>query len=225
MTVETPAQATPHLLSVLPPQQRDQLIQSMRHRRYQRGAALFHEGDPGSSLHLISAGHIAIRVSTPMGDVATLTVLGAGGIFGEQALIAGEGVRTASAIALTQAETMSIERSQFAALRRTCPEVERFLSEALAQQVRRLTDHLVEALYVPAEMRVLRRLVMLCPLFETADGTIVITVTQDDLASIAGTTRPTVNAVLGAAKKAGVVSLSRGRIEVLKPEALFQKSR
>ena len=38
--------------------------------------------------------------------------------------------------------------------------------------------------------------------------------TQEDLAGLAGTTRPTVNAILRRLADGGLVSLGRGRIEV-----------
>jgi CRP-like cAMP-binding protein len=50
-----------------------------------KNEVVFHEGDPGDSLHPTAKGHFAGRVTTPMGDVATLQVLRAGGAFGELA--------------------------------------------------------------------------------------------------------------------------------------------
>ena len=49
--------------------------------------------------------------------------------------------------------------------------------------------------------------------------------TQDDIASLAGTSRPTANRVLKAAEDDGVLSVRRGRIEVLDATALEQRAR
>ena len=43
---------------------------------------------------------------------------------------------------------------------------------------------------------------------------VVVALTQEDLAGLAGTTRPTVNAILRRLADGGLVSLGRGRIEV-----------
>ncbi|HEX6664910.1 MAG TPA: helix-turn-helix domain-containing protein [Gaiellaceae bacterium] len=52
----------------------------------------------------------------------------------------------------------------------------------------------LDALYVPAERRVLRRLPELADVYADDDG--VIALTQEELGQIAGTTRATVNRVL-----------------------------
>ena len=82
-----------------------------------------------------------------------------------------------------------------------------------------------EALFVPAETRVLRRLVELGASYRSGEGSVVIPLTQDDVASLAGTSRPTANRVLKAAEDDGVLSVRRSRIEVLDPEALERRSR
>jgi CRP-like cAMP-binding protein len=92
------------------------------------------------------------------------------------------------------------------------------LVEALATEVRRLASRLVEALYTPVEQRVWHRLAELTVMFQRPDTTsVTIPLTQDELAQIVGTTRPTVNRVLRAAEERGVVQLSRGRLQVLNP--------
>src|SRR5438876_1124819 len=51
----------------------------------------------------------AIRITTPLGDVATLRVLGPGEHFGELAVLA-PGPRRGSVVALEAAETLSLHR-------------------------------------------------------------------------------------------------------------------
>jgi CRP/FNR family cyclic AMP-dependent transcriptional regulator len=214
------------LEGVDPEQQREVLARCAR-RRFRKGDTLFHEGDPGTTLHLLDKGRVAIRVTTPMGDAATLTVLGPGDVFGEQALLQPDGERTASAVALEAVETLTLAARDFADLRTRFPAVERILVTILAAQVRRLSQHLSEALYLPADKRVLRRLLELCGVYGT-DGTsvpVVVPLTQDDLASMAGTTRPTANRVLQDAVDAGFVALGRARIEVLDRERLARRAR
>jgi CRP-like cAMP-binding protein len=52
-----------------------------------------------------------------------------------------------------------------------------------------------------------------------------VALTQDDLASLAGTSRATVNRVLRQAEEAGAVSLSRGRIRVTDRAMLTKRAR
>ena len=88
------------------------------------------------------------------------------------------------------------------------------LVELLAAQVRRLSGHLVEALYMPVEQRMRRRLAELAEMYGDARP-IEIRLRQDDLASMVGTTRPTANRILRQLEDDGVVALRRGTVHVL----------
>jgi CRP/FNR family transcriptional regulator, cyclic AMP receptor protein len=214
------------LLDVLDADTRRAVVEAARRRSWRRGEALFHEQDPGDSLHLIRQGHLAIRVSTPSGDVATLAILGPGDSCGEQALVSGQHRRTASAYAVDAAETLVLQREVFDGVRASHPGVDRLLVEVLAAQVRRLSTQVVEALYVPAESRVLRRLADVAEQFAAGrPGPRSVPLTQEDLAAMAGTTRPTANKALRTAVEAGVVALGRGRAEVLDVEGLRHLAR
>ena len=197
----------------------------MGRRAFRKGDTLFHEGDPGDALHLIEKGRIAIRPCTPNGDVVTVVVLGPGASFGEQALLTTDAVRTASAVALETAETRTLHRRDLADLRSTHPSIDRFLVDLLAAQVRRLTGQVLEALYTPAEQRVVRRLADLVALYDTGTRPVVIGVRQEDLATMAGTTRPTANRVLQPLVDAGAVELHRGRIDVIDPDVVATRAK
>lgn len=208
------------LLNDLDGVDRQELVAASRRRRFARNEVLFHEGDPGESLHVVSKGYVAIRSSTQLGDVVTLAVLGPGQAFGELALLSDDALRTASAVALDKVETLSWQRRQVDALRTSSPDVDRFLIELLVEQVQRLSGLLVEALHLPVEARVLRRLSALAELYDPSVDAVSVPVTQEDLASLAGTTRPTANRVLKEAESKGLVELARGRIVVADRAAL-----
>jgi CRP/FNR family cyclic AMP-dependent transcriptional regulator len=214
----------PGLLDTLDDDDRRRLLATTRRRRFAAGEVIFHEGDRGDSVHLIERGHVAIRVGTPLGDVATLIILGPGSAFGELALLDGNERRSASAVAIGSVETRVVDHREFEALRRDHPQSERFLVALLAAQVRRLSELAVEAMFVPADTRVLRRLLALAAQFGEDDSA-VIPLTQDDLASMAGTTRSTANRVLKKAEADGLLRLARGRIEIVDPEQLARRAR
>ena len=90
------------LLRPLQPAAREAVLQAARRRTFSRGEVVFHEGDPADALHLLVSGHLAVKVSTPQGDRATLNVLGPGGHVGELALLpdAGTNDRSATVVAL-----------------------------------------------------------------------------------------------------------------------------
>lgn len=184
-------------------------------RSFGRGEVVFHRGDPANALHLIVKGRFAVRITTPLGDTATLGVRGPGDAFGELALISEAVERSATVQALEAAETRSVHRDDFERLRREHPSVDAILVALLAERVRRLSEQLTEAYYLSAEKRVLRRLADLAELY---DG--VVQLPQEGLAELAGTSRATVNRVLRELEKQGVVALGRSRIVVKDAERL-----
>jgi CRP/FNR family transcriptional regulator, cyclic AMP receptor protein len=106
-------------------------------------------------------------------------------------------------------------------LRRTYPSVDRLLVEYLAAQVRRLSERLTEALCFEARTRVLRRLLDLDAVFVGGP----VPVTQEDISTMAGTTRPTVNRVMQDLAEAGIIELGRGRFIVIDSTALARAAR
>jgi CRP/FNR family cyclic AMP-dependent transcriptional regulator len=203
------------LFADLPPEDVRRLLAIARRRTFARGEIVFHRGDPANALHLIVAGRFAVAITTPLGETAMLAVRGAGDAFGELALVSGEAVRSATVAALEPAETRSVLRDDFARLRRDHPQVDAVIAAILAERVRRLSEQVTEAYYLPAEARVLRRLRDLAELYGGA-----VPLPQEALAELAGTSRATVNRVLRDQQARGVVRLSRANIVVLEPERL-----
>jgi len=153
-----------------------------------------------------------VRLTTPLGDVATVAVVGPGEPLGEQSLVENGGRRSTSALSLTPVETMYFGREAFDELRQLHPSVDRFLAALFDDRLRRLSARLVEALYLPAPTRVMRRIAELAEVFGTDSA---IPLTQEDIASLAGTTRPTVNRLIRQAEEAGAVRTQRGHLLVL----------
>jgi CRP-like cAMP-binding protein len=212
------------VLAPVPADDRSRLVARLRRRAYRRDEVIFHQGDPADTLHLIAAGHVSVRVTLPGGEFVTVALSGPGDVFGELALVGGPRPRSATVIALDPCETLSLGRDQFEHLRESYPGVNRFLLELLARRIERLDSQLLEALYVPAERRVLRRLLDLCQLYGGDGQHTVIPVTQEMLASLAGTTRPTANQVLGRLAASQLVEVSRGQIVVLNRRELQRRA-
>lgn len=210
------------LLDELSQQVRDEVLKGARRRRFEKRQALFHEGDPSDGLHLMQRGWVAVRLTTPVGDVSTVAVVGPGEPLGEQSLLEDHGRRLTSAVALTPVETLYLSREVFDELRQRFPSVDRFLAGLFDDRLRRVTARLVEALYVPAPKRVLRRI---AELGATFGADMVIPLTQEDLASLAGTTRPTVNRVLRQVEQSGALQLERGNLRVLDGDAIARLAR
>jgi CRP-like cAMP-binding protein len=213
------------LLAGVPAEQVRELLQIARRRRFARNEVVFHLEDPGDSLHLVSKGRFSMRVMTPLGDVATVAVRGPGESFGELALIAADARRSATVTALEEAETFAVYRAEFARLRQQNPHIDELLFRLLTEEVRALNERLLEALYLPVEKRVLRRLVELAALYTSGDGSVAITLTQEAIAEMAGASRATVNQVLQDEQRRGTIELQRGKTRVLDLESLVRRAK
>src|SRR3954468_1099249 len=209
------------LLDGVPEEEVQHLMSVARRRTFARNEVVFHQGDPADSMHMIRQGRFGVRIRTPIGDVATIAILGAGDAFGELALVGDETDRSATVVSLERSETVSISRPDLERLRQDQPQVNNLLVKLLAARIRRTNELLAEALYVSADKRVLHRLRELAELYSRDEGGVqVIPLTQEEIATLAGTSRATVNRVLRAAEKAGALTLTRGRTTVLDPARL-----
>jgi CRP-like cAMP-binding protein len=132
--------------------------------------------------------------------------------------------RSATICAIEPAETLELRRRDFEELVADEPSVQRFLLIALAQRVRDMTEQIAESLFTPVEKRVHRRLLALHDSTVAAGGDDIV-LRQEDLATMAGTTRPTLNRVLRRDERAGIVGLARGRIRVRDRDRLARLAR
>jgi CRP/FNR family transcriptional regulator, cyclic AMP receptor protein len=212
------------LLESLTDTDRRAVLARCRRQRFVRNEVVFREGEIGDAVHLLAKGTVAVRVSTPAGDVVTLDVLRAGEAFGEQALVGDDDRRSATVIALERVETMRLTREDFENLLVTQPRVGRLLVAMLDARLRATSQSLLEALYLAAEARVFRQLGRLAVIYAEV-GSGAVPVTQDDLATMAGTTRQTVNRVLRQAQDDGLVVLARGKVEITDAAGLAKRVR
>ena len=211
------------LLDGVPEDDVQRLLALARRRRFKRNEVVFHRDDPADSLHLVESGLVAIRVITPLGDSVTIAVRGPGENFGEMALV-GASRRTATVAALEQSSTLAVYKDDFDRLRREHRSLDDVLFAFIVGQVRMLEDRLAEALYLPVERRVLRRL---SELGADADHRqpLPVPLTQEELAELAGTTRSTINRILRDEERRGTLKLERGRTIVLDWHEITRRAR
>ena len=209
------------LASLDPPEQRLVLGRTHRHR-YSKGETLFHEGDLAETIHLIQEGRVVSRRTTPQGDVVTYAVLGPGEAFGEMAMLADDHRRSSTIVAIEPVVTLTLRFDEFWQLCEEHSGVQGLLVRMLAQRVDRLSTHLIDALYLPADRRVLRTLVDLCGQYSdrARSGEVTLPLTQVDVSELSGASRPTTNRYLRRLEEEGLVRLNRGHVTVLDVEAL-----
>lgn len=212
------------LLSSLNDADRQEILDAARRRSFERGEVLVHEGDPSDSLHLIAEGRVAVGVSTPSGEQATLNILSEGDYFGELSLVRGDHRRTSTVVALEPVRTLVISVDVFERLCARQPAFDRLLIAALARRVEQLSARLLESMYVGLDRRLYRCLLDLARVYSSEDGTVLIPLTQERLADLVGGTRPSVNQILQRLGLQGIVEMRRGRVIVRDIAALERKA-
>ncbi len=213
------------LFAELPPERIHELAQLVRRRTYHRGETIFHKGDPGSGLYIIASGQVKIVLPSETGDEAMLAVLEAGEFFGELALFDGL-PRSATVVAVQNAEVLILHRDDFMSFVGRNPEVVTGLFSALSRRLR-ATDELVEdAIFLDVPGRLAKRLLDLADRHGRPEGkgvAIDLKLTQQDLAAMVGATRESVNKHLGWMRDHGLIQLDRQRIVVLRPDDLRKR--
>lgn len=203
-----------HLLTHLGTSERDLLLSSMRTRRLRRGDVVFWEGEPGDAAFVVDTGNVIVERTTEDGDVVAVAIVGAGELIGEQALLSDD-PRTHTARAVQATELRVLSRSAFDELRRSQPAFDAMLIDLLDRRLRSLSDLLLDARHRPVEDRIRRTIAQLYDHFG-----VDIPLSQEVVASLAGTTRPTANGIVRSLQDDGVVELARGRLKVVDPDAL-----
>ena len=214
------------LLASLEDGEQRAVLAAARERSFAKGEIVFHEGDRSDSVHLVGAGHFAVMISTPGGDLATLNVLGPGDFFGELSMLREQAPtpRSATVTSLDASETLVLTQSAFQQLCEDHPRIERLVGTLMAARIRKLSSDLLHARYVDLDRRLHATLLDLGDVFGDGAEHPVIPLTQDQLADMAGGTRPSVNQVLQRLAAEGVVQIGRGKVTILDKEQLARNA-
>ncbi len=205
--------------------QQDEANELARHlviRRFNQGQVIFHHGDPGGLLYIISRGKVKISHSTPEGQEALLAILGSGDFFGELALL-DNSPRSATAESLETTETLTLHREDFRRYISSNPDFAMHVLQTMAKHIRRLNSQLSDIFFLDLPGRLARTLLRLVDEHgkDVDGGTIIdLTLTQTDLAEMIGATRVSINKTLGRFRRLGWVTTKGRRFMILDRAAL-----
>jgi CRP/FNR family transcriptional regulator, cyclic AMP receptor protein len=165
---------------------------------FSRRETIFRQGDPGNMLYLIARGQVRIYHPGARGCELSVAILRAGEFFGELALLDDQ-PRSASAEAMCPTTTLTLTRYTFHQLLRACVPVAEALVMELVHRMRTSTTYAAYLANPSAQQRVGWLVLDLAQRYgvPSADGIrIALDLTQDDLASMIGVTRETINRAL-----------------------------
>jgi CRP-like cAMP-binding protein len=212
----------------------DALVAAMRPRRFRRGEVVFHVGDPGDALFVVTRGAIKIKVEPDDGsEPAILTTIEPGGFFGELALLDGA-PRSATAQTLGPTEVQVLRRDTFDALLDQEPALRRALLTALAQEIRRLTIQVGDLHFLDLPGRLANHLLRLADVgaaaapfrpFPEGEIRLVWPYTQGELAGMIGGSRQSVNRLLADFVGQGLLQFDGEVLVIPEPRRLADAAR
>jgi CRP/FNR family transcriptional regulator, dissimilatory nitrate respiration regulator len=206
--------ALPYLAAV-PPDELRRLADRCVWKSVGRGGVIFREGEAARGLFVIGEGRVKLSRLSPSGREQVLHVEGAGASLGEVPVFDGGGY-VATAVALTAARVLFVDRDALFALCRRRPDVALGVIAVLARRLRRFA-----ALIADLALRDVAGRVAAFLLAEAAPAGAPFEIgTQDEVAARLGTVRELVSRSLARLAEAGLIARAGRRVRVLDADGL-----
>jgi CRP/FNR family transcriptional regulator len=191
-------------------------------RRFAAQHIIFREGDQSDTCYVLAAGHARAVREHVDGRTIALAHFGPGDIFGELAMFDDE-KRSATIETLDDVECVAILGADMRRLLQTHPDIAARLVIGLGRRLREANERLSRQSFQTVQSRVagvLGQLVAQAQAEGAGEDHVLVTITQSDIAQLAGSSRESASRFLAVLERAGIVSQGRGRVTVHDPAAL-----
>jgi CRP/FNR family cyclic AMP-dependent transcriptional regulator len=181
--------------------------------RYPKNQKIFNQGDIADSVFFIQKGKVKVTVLSEHGKEAVVGIFAEGQFFGEGSLEGAE-LRTSTSQAMEECLITSITKAAMLAALNAEPKFSAFFINYLLSRNTRIEDDLIDQLFNSSERR-LARLLLLLANFGKEGGAapVAVTLSQETLAEMIGTTRSRVSFFMNKFRKKGFIDYN-GNIEV-----------
>jgi CRP/FNR family cyclic AMP-dependent transcriptional regulator len=181
--------------------------------RYARNQKIFSQGDIADAVLFIQKGKVKITVLSEHGKEAVVGIFAEGQFFGEGCL-EGAKRRAATSHAMEDCLITSITKIAMLATLGAEPKFAQFFISYLLSRNSRIEDDLIDQLFNSSERRLARLLLLLANFGKEGDAPPVpVTLSQETLAEMIGTTRSRVSFFMNSFRKKGFIDYN-GKIEV-----------
>ena len=179
-------------------------------RDWRKNQTIFSQGDRADVVFFVDRGKVKLTVLSRQGKQAVIGILGPGSFFGEGCL-AGQPLRMATAIAITDSAIISLpKQTMIRALHEDAEFAEKFTTYLLSRNIR-IEEDLVDQLFNSSEKRLARILLLLANFGkEGRPEPVVPKVSQETLAEMVGTTRSRVSFFMNKFRKLGFIEYDGG---------------
>jgi CRP/FNR family transcriptional regulator, cyclic AMP receptor protein len=191
-------------------------------RHFDAHVVIFREGDASDTCYVVRSGHARAIREHGAGRSIALAHFGPGDIFGELAMFDDER-RSATVETLDEVEAIAVAGADMRRLLVHHPGLAVKLVIALGRRLRAANERLARQSFQTVQSRValvLDGLVKQAQREGAQASDVLVTITQADIAQLAGSSRESASRFLAVLERAGVITQGRGRITVHDPEAL-----
>jgi CRP-like cAMP-binding protein len=191
-------------------------------RSFPAHRVIFREGDESDTCYVVSEGHARAVREHADGRQISLAHFGPGDIFGELAMFDDER-RSATIETLDEVEAIAILGADMRRLLREHPDIAVKLVISLGRRLRETNERLTRQSFQTVQSRVAEVLSQLVTQARTegaGDRDVLVTITQADIAQLAGSSRESASRFLAVLERANVITQGRGKLTVHDPEAL-----
>ena len=192
----------------------ESLIGPNRVRSYSPGDLLFSEGDPCGGLYLIASGRVRIYKVSPSGREQVLAVEGPGASIAELPVFDG-GNYPASAAALEPTYLLFVSRKDFRNVCLERPEVALKVLQVVGGRLRRLVGIIEELSFTTVRHRLISWLLRQAKTQGDRGPVVLLSASQQELASQIGTVRELVSRNLARLQAQGFISVSGREVTIL----------
>ena len=177
---------------------------------YRVNDRVFSQGEAADAVFYIKAGKVKLAVLSKQGKEAVVAILKEGDFLGEGCL-AGQQVRMATAVAISECSIMRIEKAAVIKLLHEEPVFsELFMAHLLSRNIK-VEEDLVDQLFNSSEKRLARVLLLLANFGkESKTEPLIPKISQETLAGIVGTTRSRVSFFMNRFRKLGFIEYNGG---------------
>ena len=183
--------------------------------RFQKNHKIYAQGEIADTVCYLAAGRVKAIVLSDLGKEAIVGIFGEGQFFGEASL-GSAGLRTATIVAMEECRIISVRKQAMLSALDSDPRLSAFFVTHLVSRNARLEEDLIDQLLNSSERRLARLLLVLADPHREGQAPIAVTLSQEVLAEMVGTTRSRVSTFMNKFRDRGLISYDShsGRIEV-----------
>jgi CRP/FNR family cyclic AMP-dependent transcriptional regulator len=197
-------------------EQLEHVLRISHRKTFPAGTILFHEKDMGLTFYVVLSGSIKLFTRSSSGEEKVLSLVSGGESFGELSLLDGR-PRSASAQTLEKTTVLELASEQFMSLLQAHFDITRGILAELCRRLRATNEHVNDLTFLDGRTRVLKNLIALANRNGKREGNLIfipMSLNYDELAQMAGVSKPVLADVVRELETRGVLQFGLGEYKL-----------